>query len=114
MLSSSAVVMVCSWLGWVGWGGIWDGMGMGYGMGYGDGVLSCSATTGSRMRLLNIIMQLRKVCAHPYLFQGAEPGPPYFEGEHIVENSGKMVLLDKLLRKMKTQGHRVLIFSTSF
>jgi len=32
------------------------------------------------MRILNILMQLRKVCNHPYLFNGAEPGPPYFEG----------------------------------
>lgn len=29
-----------------------------------------------RVRLLNILMQLRKVCNHPYLFDGAEPGPP--------------------------------------
>ena len=27
-----------------------------------------------RMRLLNILMQLRKCCNHPYLFDGAEPG----------------------------------------
>ena len=41
-----------------------------------------------RSRLLNIVMQLRKCCNHPYLFQGAEPGPPYFTGDHLVENSG--------------------------
>jgi SWI/SNF-related matrix-associated actin-dependent regulator of chromatin subfamily A member 5 len=29
-----------------------------------------------RVRLLNVLMQLRKVCNHPYLFDGAEPGPP--------------------------------------
>ena len=29
---------------------------------------------GERSRLLNIVMQLRKCCNHPYLFQGAEPG----------------------------------------
>jgi SWI/SNF-related matrix-associated actin-dependent regulator of chromatin subfamily A member 5 len=46
-----------------------------------------------------------------YLFQGAEPGPPYLEGEHLIENSGKMVLLDKLLKRLKQDGHRVLIFS---
>lgn len=33
-----------------------------------------------RSKLLNIVMQLRKCCNHPYLFQGAEPGPPYFPG----------------------------------
>lgn len=42
----------------------------------------------TKTRLLNIMMQLRKVCNHPYLFQGAEPGPPFTEGEHIVENAG--------------------------
>jgi len=65
----------------------------------------------SKMRLLNIVMQLRKVCNHPYLFQGAEEGPPFYEGEHLVQNAGKMVLLDKLLRRLKKQGSRVLIFS---
>ena len=33
-----------------------------------------------RSRLLNIVMQLRKCCNHPYLFQGAEPGPPLHHG----------------------------------
>ncbi|KAL4447228.1 hypothetical protein ABPG77_007261 [Micractinium sp. CCAP 211/92] len=71
------------------------------------------AVTGGadRSRLLNIVMQLRKCCNHPYLFQGAEPGPPYITGEHLVENAGKMVLLDKLLPKLQSRGSRVLIFS---
>uniref|UniRef100_A0A7S2WC58 Uncharacterized protein n=2 Tax=Mucochytrium quahogii TaxID=96639 RepID=A0A7S2WC58_9STRA len=64
-----------------------------------------------KTRLLNILMQLRKVCNHPYLFQGAEPGPPYFDGPHLWMNSGKMLLLDKLLTKLKKNGDRVLIFS---
>jgi SWI/SNF-related matrix-associated actin-dependent regulator of chromatin subfamily A member 5 len=33
-----------------------------------------------RSRLLNVVMQLRKCCNHPYLFQGAEPGPPFVTG----------------------------------
>ncbi|XP_059592778.1 ISWI chromatin-remodeling complex ATPase CHR11 isoform X2 [Vitis vinifera] len=66
---------------------------------------------GERKRLLNIAMQLRKCCNHPYLFQGAEPGPPYTTGEHLITNSGKMVLLDKLLPKLKERDSRVLIFS---
>ena len=131
-----------------------------------------------RSKLLNIVMQLRKCCNHPYLFQGAEPGPPFFPGafvptlirvshrmrvcarsflaawhlyalhcpgasfvvltptcdrndvdysilcstqaacsllhhagDHLVENSGKMVLLDKLLPKLKQRESRVLVFS---
>ncbi|PPD73324.1 hypothetical protein GOBAR_DD29743 [Gossypium barbadense] len=66
---------------------------------------------GERKRLLNIAMQLRKCCNHPYLFQGAEPGPPYTTGDHLVTSAGKMVLLDKLLPKLKERDSRVLIFS---
>ncbi|KAJ2041935.1 chromatin remodeling complex Adenosinetriphosphatase, partial [Coemansia sp. S16] len=64
-----------------------------------------------KTRLLNIVMQLRKCCNHPYLFDGAEPGPPYTTDEHLVYNSGKMAVLDKLLKRCKEQGSRVLIFS---
>jgi len=70
-----------------------------------------NGVSASRSRLLNILMQLRKCCNHPYLFDGAEQGPPYTNGMHIVENSGKMMIMDKLLKKLKTQGSRVLIFS---
>ncbi|XP_013135017.1 PREDICTED: chromatin-remodeling complex ATPase chain Iswi isoform X2 [Papilio polytes] len=64
-----------------------------------------------KMRLQNILMQLRKCCNHPYLFDGAEPGPPYTTDEHLVYNCGKLVILDKLLPKLREQGSRVLIFS---
>lgn len=63
-----------------------------------------------RVRLLNILMQLRKVCNHPYLFDGAEEGPPYSDGPHLWENSGKMMLLHKLLKKLQERGSRVLLF----
>ncbi|CAJ0575408.1 unnamed protein product, partial [Mesorhabditis spiculigera] len=64
-----------------------------------------------KARLMNVLMHLRKCTNHPYLFDGAEPGPPYTTDQHIVDNSGKMVLLDKLLPKLQQQGSRVLIFS---
>uniref|UniRef100_A0A0N5BZ03 Chromatin-remodeling complex ATPase chain Iswi n=1 Tax=Strongyloides papillosus TaxID=174720 RepID=A0A0N5BZ03_STREA len=64
-----------------------------------------------KSRLMNIIMHLRKCCNHPYLFDGAEVGPPFFTGPHLIYNSGKMILLDKLLTRLKEQGSRVLIFS---
>lgn len=64
-----------------------------------------------KTRLLNIVMQLRKCCNHPYLFDGAEPGPPFTTDEHLVYNSGKMIILDKMLKKFKESGSRVLIFS---
>ena len=62
-----------------------------------------------KTRLLNVLMQLRKVCNHPYLFDGAEP-PGSGDGPHLWEAAGKMVLLDKLLPKLQAQGSRALIF----
>ena len=64
-----------------------------------------------KTRLLNIVMQLRKCANHPYLFDGAEPGPPYTTDSHLYENSGKMLVLDKLLQRLKANGSRVLLFS---
>jgi len=76
-----------------------------------DAVNGAAGKKESKTRLLNIVMQLRKCCNHPYLFDGAEPGPPYTTDEHLVDNAAKMVMLDKLLKRMQAQGSRVLIFS---
>ena len=76
-----------------------------------DAVNGAGGRKESKTRLLNIVMQLRKCCNHPYLFEGAEPGPPYTTDEHLVFNAGKMIMLDKILVRMKKQGSRVLIFS---
>ena len=76
-----------------------------------DAVNGAGGKRESKTRLLNIVMQLRKCCNHPYLFEGAEPGPPYTTDEHLVVNAGKMVMLDRLLVRLKKQGSRVLIFS---
>ncbi|XP_009986464.1 PREDICTED: chromodomain-helicase-DNA-binding protein 1-like [Tauraco erythrolophus] len=65
---------------------------------------------GRKVTLQNVLIQLRKCVAHPYLFNGVEPEP--FEiGDHIVEASGKLCLLDKLLSFLYAGGHRVLLFS---
>ncbi|MCJ1322520.1 hypothetical protein MMC15_007869 [Xylographa vitiligo] len=76
-----------------------------------DAVNGAAGKRESKTRLLNIVMQLRKCCNHPYLFEGAEPGPPYTTDEHLIFNAGKMIMLDKILDRMKKQGSRVLIFS---
>jgi len=76
-----------------------------------DAVNNAAGKKESKTRLLNIVMQLRKCCNHPYLFDGAEPGPPYTTDEHLVYNATKMVMLDQLLKRMQAQGSRVLIFS---
>ncbi|KAF9237041.1 SNF2 family N-terminal domain-containing protein [Melanogaster broomeanus] len=76
-----------------------------------DAVNGLTGKKEGKTRLMNMVMQLRKVTCHPYLFDGAEPGPPYTTDEHLIENSGKMIILDKLLHSMKAKGSRVLIFS---
>jgi SWI/SNF-related matrix-associated actin-dependent regulator of chromatin subfamily A member 5 len=76
-----------------------------------DAVNGAGGKRESKTRLLNIVMQLRKCCNHPYLFEGAEPGPPYTTDEHLIFNAGKMVMLDRLLVRLKKAGSRVLIFS---
>ncbi|VTJ72582.1 Hypothetical predicted protein [Marmota monax] len=49
-----------------------------------------------KVKLQNILSQLRKCVDHPYLFDGVEP-EPFEVGHHLIEASGKLHLLDKLL-----------------
>lgn len=49
---------------------------------------------------MNVLMQLRKVCNHPFLFEGIEPEDAPVLGEHIIGVSGKLMVLDKLLKKL--------------
>ncbi|CAJ1059887.1 chromodomain-helicase-DNA-binding protein 1-like [Xyrichtys novacula] len=65
---------------------------------------------GNKINLLNILVKLRKCVDHPYLFDGVEP-EPFEMGEHLVEASGKLCLLDSILKYLHKDGHRVLLFS---
>lgn len=73
-------------------------------------LLALSSCSCSHQSLQNIVIQLRKACSHPYLFPGIEP-EPYEEGEHLVQGSGKLMVLDQLLWKLYDSGHRVLLFA---
>ncbi|XP_071146572.1 chromodomain-helicase-DNA-binding protein Mi-2 homolog isoform X6 [Mytilus edulis] len=71
---------------------------------------------GNQVSLLNIMMDLKKCCNHPYLFPTAANEAPklpngMFEGSALIKASGKLVLMAKMLRKLKETGHRVLVFS---
>ena len=94
---------------------------------------------GKKASLSNVIMELKKCCNHPFLTRppGTEdelaadaadaaaagdrgrqqPAAPQSAGgseselDGLIRNSGKLILLDKLLRRLKQTGHRVLIFS---
>lgn len=50
-------------------------------------------------KLMNLLMQLRKVCNHPYQLQHAEPDP-YETGEHLITASGKFIILEKLVNEL--------------
>ncbi|XP_045626390.2 chromodomain-helicase-DNA-binding protein Mi-2 homolog isoform X5 [Procambarus clarkii] len=71
---------------------------------------------GQQVSLLNIVMDLKKCCNHPYLFPAAaEEAPKMPNGMYLtkdlVKASGKFILLESMLEKLKRDGHRVLIFS---
>ncbi|NWV29308.1 CHD3 protein, partial [Origma solitaria] len=67
---------------------------------------------GNQVSLLNIMMDLKKCCNHPYLFPESPKLPSgAYEGGALIKASGKLLLLQKMLRKLKEQNHRVLIFS---
>lgn len=72
-----------------------------------------SANGNNNISLLNIAMELKKAANHPYLFDGAEARTDSEEEtlKGLVMSSGKMVLLDKLLARLRQDSHRVLIFS---
>eukprot|EP00667_Euglena_gracilis_P000358 EG_transcript_358 len=70
---------------------------------------------GNQASLLNIVVELKKVANHPYLFDGCEgfflSNVKFSPLQALIMASGKMVLLDKLLPRLRETGHRVLIFS---
>ncbi|KAL8928909.1 MAG: hypothetical protein Q9172_000747 [Xanthocarpia lactea] len=66
---------------------------------------------GAWKKLMNLLMQLRKCCNHPYLLPHAEPSP-YYLGEHIINASGKFIVLDKIVKELVIeQKRKILIFS---
>ena len=86
-----------------------------------------SKTSASNVpNLMNTMMELRKCCNHPYLLNGAEEqilgearqargGVGLLDPEALlhamIQASGKLVLIDKLLPKLKAGDHKVLVFS---
>lgn len=102
---------------------------------------------GNQVSLLNVVMDLKKCCNHPYLFPVAAmvrcatscsslgrncsvwgffqyfflfclfpqeaPKMPngMYDGSALIRASGKLLLLQKMLKNLKEGGHRVLIFS---
>ncbi|TRY63996.1 hypothetical protein TCAL_00795 [Tigriopus californicus] len=74
-----------------------------------------------RLQIFVGLINLRKICNHPDLYDG---GPRNFGPNQIVtgeddeefgywKRSGKMIVIEALLKLWKKQGHRVLLFSQS-
>ncbi|KAH3666184.1 hypothetical protein OGAPHI_004373 [Ogataea philodendri] len=76
------------------------------------GIGTQGATKTGLRGLNNKIMQLRKVCNHPYVFEEVEDivNPTRMTTDLIWRSSGKFELLDRVLPKFKASGHKVLIF----
>ncbi|CAK9195050.1 unnamed protein product [Sphagnum troendelagicum] len=72
-----------------------------------------SRSGGPQISLNNVVMELRKLCGHPYLLEGVEPQTRNQNeaNRQLLEVSGKLLLLDKMMVKLKADGHRVLIYS---
>ncbi|MDA4131913.1 MAG: SNF2-related protein, partial [Thaumarchaeota archaeon] len=62
--------------------------------------------------LSNMIMQLRKLCNHPFVFDEVENqmNPANTSNDLLWRTAGKFELLDRILPKYKATGHRVLMF----
>lgn len=70
---------------------------------------------GERKSLNNVLMELRRTLCHPFIFsddvEDRSITDPVKVQQNLVEASGKLLLLNIMLPKLKERGHRVLIFS---
>ncbi|XP_063052007.1 transcription activator BRG1 [Engraulis encrasicolus] len=73
---------------------------------------------GGTKALMNTIVQLRKICNHPYMFQQIEESfsehlgfsGGFVQGPDLYRASGKFELLDRILPKLRATNHKVLLF----
>ncbi|GJQ73042.1 brm [Trypoxylus dichotomus] len=83
-----------------------------------DGSEKGNKGKGGAKALMNTIVQLRKLCNHPFMFQNIEEkycdhvgmAGGVISGPDIYRASGKFELLDRILPKLKSTNHRVLLF----
>ncbi|XP_054714186.1 chromodomain-helicase-DNA-binding protein 1-like [Uloborus diversus] len=66
---------------------------------------------GNISSFCNIMIELKKCCNHAMLVRSVDNPNNLDQLQLLIRSSGKIVLLDKLLCRLKETGHRVLIFS---
>ncbi|XP_011701475.1 PREDICTED: lymphoid-specific helicase-like [Wasmannia auropunctata] len=66
-----------------------------------------------RIRFGNRLSMYKKIVNHPYLIHCPldSTGLPKIDND-VIRSSGKLLVLDAMLAKLKVQGHKVLLFST--
>lgn len=79
-----------------------------------SGALKRKSAAARSQLISKVLAEIRRLVQHPYLLKDVEPKFPTREETHrrLVESSGKLYLLDKMLKKLIAGGHRTLIFST--
>ena len=78
---------------------------------------------GGSRALMNTIMQLRKICNHPFMFEEIEDAILEHQGlsgnvpsnaaattADLYRASGKFELMDRMLPKFRETNHRILLF----
>lgn len=75
-------------------------------------VQDSSGKVGGMRGLSNMLMQLRKLCNHPFVFEQVEDqmNPDKTTNDLLWRSAGKFELLDRVLPKFRASGHRVLMF----
>ena len=78
-----------------------------------QGLLAEDPSTGrlGKKALMNTMMQLRKICNHPYLFIDYNNSMLENINDWIYKSSGKFEFLDRIIPKLLYFKHKILIFS---
>lgn len=82
-----------------------------------ESLLEVGMEGAKKMSQINMLMNYRKVCNHPFLFgdlKDASTGESLSEasgGKLLISASGKFKLLHRMLPRLKREGSKVLIFS---
>ena len=86
------------------------------GVDWGEQLIECSQSTGGVKGLSNELMQLRKICQHPFLFDEVEDvvNTTQLIDEKIIRSSGKVELLSRILPKLFATDHRVSCLMTIY
>lgn len=74
-------------------------------------ITTSDMNTSDWKRLMNLLMQLRRICTSPYLLRNSSPTDFNYQ-EHVLNASSKFIMLDKIIKRTVLEnGRKLLIFS---